>query len=282
VRIETTAADAVQWCRVDGPVLRGDGVYLRVDSGDSLGLLRAGAYEPYETALLMRLARPGSIVIDVGANVGYHTVQFARAVGPAGKVYALEPDPDNLRLLRHNVRVNAFAHVEVVPRAASDETGALRLFRSDENHGDHRVYDSGDDRFAIDIEAVAIDDLFEPDDSDLPGGARRDERPVSLVKIDVQGAEPRALRGMRRLLAAHPEAWVAAELWPAGLARAGSSADALLEQLRSLGGGLLRIDERRGRLVPLDPAWFAATVTVERGNHTNVLVPRRDWARAGR
>ncbi|MEZ5319968.1 MAG: FkbM family methyltransferase [Vicinamibacterales bacterium] len=271
MRVRTTAADAVRWHAVEGgPVLAGDGLYLRVDADDSLGLCRAGAYEPYETALLLHLVTPGTTVLDVGANVGYHTVQFARAAGPDGRVIAFEPDPGNLRLLRHNVRANAFRNVEIVPKAVSDETGRLRLFRSAENGGDHRVYDSGDDRQAIDIEAVALDDL-------LAGYAR----PISLVKLDIQGAEPRAIAGMQRLLDSHPEAWVAAELWPAGLARAGSSAGALLDRLRGLGGGLLRIDERRGRLVPLDPVWLADTVTVERGNHTNVLVPRRDWASRG-
>jgi hypothetical protein len=82
---------------------------------------------------------------------------------------------------------------------------------------------------------------------------------------------------MRQLLDRHPEAWVATELWPLGLERSGSSVGEYLDLLRSLGGALLRVDERRRCLQPLDLKWLAETVTVERGNHTNLLIPRRDW-----
>ena len=85
------------------------------------------------------------------------------------------------------------------------------------------------------------------------------------------------MAGMQRFLHAHPEAWIATELWPAGLKRGGSSLEDYVTQLRALGAALLRIDEPRRRLVPLDLDWLAKTVTLERGNHTNLLLPRRDW-----
>ena len=257
---------AATWHRGEGPVLVGPEAYLRVDDLDSLGLLEAREYEPYETGLLMALATPGSVVVDIGANIGYHTVQFARAVGPTGRVFSFEPDPDNLRVLHHNIRTNALDNVVVVPKAATSEAGTLRLFRSTENRGDHRVYDSGDGREAVVIDAVAADDVL----MNVAG-------PVSVVKLDVQGAEPAAMAGMQRFLHAHPEAWIATELWPAGLKRGGSSLEDYVTQLRALGAALLRIDEPRRRLVPLDLDWLAKTVTLERGNHTNLLLPRRDW-----
>jgi len=254
------------WRRAEGATLLGGGLYLRVDDDDSLGLLATGAYEPYETSLLLSLAAPGTTVLDVGANIGFHTVQFARAVGPTGRVISFEPDPENLRVLGHNVRANCFDHVVIVPKAAAATTAPLRLFRSSENRGDHRVYDSGDARDVIEIDAVAVDDVL----ADVEG-------PVSLIKLDIQGAEPMALRGMRQFIEKHPEAWIATELWPVGLRRSGSSLDAYLAQLRALGAALLRIDERRRCLAPLDLQWLTETVTVERGNHTNLLLPRRDW-----
>jgi FkbM family methyltransferase len=257
----------VRWRAADGALL-GDGLHLRVDERDSLGLVATGSYEPYETALLLSLITPESIVLDVGANVGYHTVQFARAVGPLGRVFAFEPDPDNLRLLAHNVRTNGFDNVTIVPKAVTSVTRSLNLFLSPDNHGDHRVYDSGDGRQAVHIDAVAIDEVM-----------REVTGPVSLIKLDIQGAEPAALRGMEWFLSQHPESWIATELWPAGLERSGSSLEAYLHQLRSLGAALLRIDERRQRIAPLDLGWLSNTVTVQRGNHTNLLLPRRDWVR---
>jgi len=183
-------------------------------------------------------------------------------------VFSFEPDPDNLRVLGHNVRTNALANVVIVPNAVAATTGPLELFLSTENRGDHRVYDSGDGRHAIRIDAVAIDDVL----ATVAG-------PVSLIKLDIQGAEPMALAGMQRFLAKHPEAWIATELWPIGLLRSGSSLEEYLAQLRALGAALLRIDERRRRLAPLDLQWLTETVTVQRGNHTNLLLPRRDWIR---
>ena len=58
---------------------------------------------------------------------------------------------------------------------------------------------------------------------------------------------------------------------------AAKDSDAYLAQLRALGRPLLRVDERRRRLTPLDEEWLAALVTVEKGNHINLLLPRRDW-----
>jgi FkbM family methyltransferase len=259
---------AASWRRVDDHVLIGGGLYLRVDDLDSLGLLKSREYEPYETALLMSLVTPGSTVVDIGANIGYHTVQFARATGPRGRVFAFEPDPDNLRILRHNVLTNRFAHVVVVPKAASDRTGTLCLFRSYENRGDHRVYDSGDGRQALAIEAVAPDDVL----GAITG-------PVSMIKLDIQGAEPRAVAGMQRFVRAHPEAGIATELWPIGLLRSGSSVGEYLDQLRALDRAVLRIDERRRRLVLLDRSWLDQYVTAEKGNHANLLLPPIDWVR---
>lgn len=254
------------WRRADTQVLIGGGLYLRVDDLDSLGLLASREYEPYETSLLMSLVTPDSTVVDIGANIGYHTVQFARATGSRGRVYAFEPDPDNLRILRHNVRTNRLDNVVVVPKAASDATGTLALYRSSENRGDHRVYDSGDGRTAVAIDAVAPDEV-------LLG----ESGPVSVIKLDIQGAESHAIAGMPRFLHDHPEAWIATELWPIGLSRSGSSVEAYLAQLRALGRPLLRVDERRRRLTLLDAEWLATHVTVEKGNHINLLLPRRDW-----
>ena len=259
---------AESWRPGEGPVLIGGGLYLRVDDLDSLQLLDTREYEPYETSLLMSLVTPGSVVLDIGANIGYHTVQFARAVGSKGRVFSFEPDPDNLRVLRHNVRTNGHDHVVIVPKAVTAVSGELTLYQSAQNRGDHRVYDSGDGRTAIQIAAVAIDDLL----AAVTG-------PVSMIKLDIQGAEAAALAGMRRFIHDHPEAWIATELWPIGLERSGSSVESYLDQLEALGAALLRVDERRQRLVPLDRGWLADTVTVERGNHTNLLLPRRDWLR---
>jgi FkbM family methyltransferase len=251
---------------LDAKTLATDGYVLRVDAGDTLGLGRSGGYEPFETRILESLIGEGSTVIDAGANAGWYTVRFARAAGPAGRVFAFEPLPRTARLLEHNLHINGIRNVTVVPQALAEASGPRRLFLSPTNQGDHRLHDAGHERETIDIEAVTLDDWL----GDHAGT-------ISLIKLDIQGAEVQALDGMRRTLARHPETWLATEFWPIGLRQAGSSAREYLDRLRALGGAIFRIDERRSDLVRLDEKWLATAVTEARGNHTNLLVVPRGW-----
>src|SRR5436190_10169916 len=68
--------------------------------------------------LIDRAAGPGAIVVDVGAHVGYNTIYASRRVGPSGRVVAIEPAADNLRILRENVAINGIANIVVEPVAA--------------------------------------------------------------------------------------------------------------------------------------------------------------------
>lgn len=252
--------------RLGGDAVLIDGHYLHLDACDSLDL-RHGAYEPYERRLLESLIAPGTTVVDVGANIGLYTLLFARAVGDQGRVYAFEPEPDNLRLLAHNLRTNGCGNVTIVPKAVAARAGTATLFLSAENRGDHRLFDPGDGRRSMPVPTVALDEWF-------AGYAD----PIALVKIDIQGAEVEALAGMGALLERHPETWIALEYWPAGLRRAGASGEALLDTLEGLDRPLFHIDEDRQALVPLDRNWLAHKVTEAKGNHTNLLVAPR-WDR---
>jgi FkbM family methyltransferase len=254
---------------LDRDVVDVDGHVLRLDGADSIGVSRPGGYEPYESALLESLVTPGSTVIDAGANLGLYTVRFARATGPAGLVVAFEPCPETAALLAHNVRVNGYAQVRVERRAVADRPGRLPLHLSTTNIGDHRLYAAEPTRETVEVEVVRIDDVVQA------RGA------LSLVKMDIQGGEPHALRGMAATLAAHPEAWIATEFWPLGLAGAGVGADAYLSQVRALGGILLHIDEARRRVQPVSDTWLLETFTVGLRNHTNLLIAPRAWRAGG-
>src|SRR5262249_36182110 len=152
-----------------------------------------GVYEPFETGLLQNQLRPGDVVVDVGANIGYYTLLFARCVGPRGRVFAFEPDQTNFDLLRRNVERNGYTNVTLVRKAVAAQSGKLRLYLCEDNKGDHRTYDSHDGRPSLEIDAVSLDDYF--------AGERGS---IALIKMDIQGAEEGALRGMRRLLADNP------------------------------------------------------------------------------
>jgi FkbM family methyltransferase len=145
-------------------------------------------YEPFETEIVKTEIRKGDIVLDIGANIGYYTLIFAKLVGPEGKVFGFEPDPDNFALLKKNVEANNYHNVVLVNKAVSSKNGKIKLYRSDDI-GDHRTYDSGDGRKFVEIEAIRLDDYFDQ------GNAR-----VDFIKMDIQGAEWEAIQGMSLLL----------------------------------------------------------------------------------
>ena len=198
--------------------------------------LRAGLiYEPFELELIARFLRPGDCAVDVGANIGLHTLAMSEACGPAGRVLALEPDPDNLRLCRRNIAINDRHNVELLPVAASDRPGTMKLFLSADNRGDHRVYDPGNSRETVEVAAVPLAKVL----------ADRRLSP-RLVKIDVQGWEPKVLSGALPALRGRLPLVLITEFWTEGLVSAGSSAKEYLSLIDELELELFQIDVWQG------------------------------------
>src|SRR3990167_1916537 len=133
---------------------------MLLDSKDSLNLSLYGIYEEYETELIQKEIQKGDVVLDIGANIGYYTLIFAKLVGENGKVFAFEPDPTNFDLLKQNVENNGYKNVVLDRKSVSDKNGRLKLFLSEDNLADHRIYDSKDGRRFVEIESVKLDDYF--------------------------------------------------------------------------------------------------------------------------
>ncbi len=151
---------------------------------------KRGFYELDLLTALRAVTPPGGAALDVGANVGNHTLYFAGVMGL--RTWAFEPMETNLALLRRLVALNDLAdRVEIVPVALSDAPGALWLEAPDpDNPGTFRAV--AEERGAR-VEAIRLDDAL-----DRFGLAPGD---VSLLKIDVEGHEERVLAGAPRLLA---------------------------------------------------------------------------------
>jgi FkbM family methyltransferase len=221
-------------------------------------------YEPFETELLLQQVRPGDVALDLGANIGLHTLLLARAVGPTGRVYAFEPDPANFALLKRNVERNGYGNVVLVNKAVSDKTGTATLFRSGDNSGDHRLAPAAEGRPELAVETVRLDDYF----------AGQDVQP-RVVKMDIQGSEASALAGMRGLLSASPGVSLFCEFWPHGLARAGASPQAFLSELQGLGFSLYHVSEPQRRTRPVEPGELLHALPQERDIFTNLLCIRQ-------
>jgi FkbM family methyltransferase len=145
-----------------------------------------GRYEEHLAELFGHLVRPGDRCVDVGANVGVHTVRLARLAGRDGEVIAIEPDPDVAQRARRNIALNGLSNVRVSNAAASELAGEMRLYRpgpQDTNRARaslmHHPYLTGP---TTTVPVVTIDDVC--------AGA-----PVALIKIDVEGHEAAVVRG---------------------------------------------------------------------------------------
>jgi FkbM family methyltransferase len=167
-----------------------------------------GRTAPAETAVVRAGLSPGGTFVDVGANWGYFTLVAAHAVGPGGRVVALEPDPRVHAELRANVARNGIRTVTVLPVAASDRAGEAVLAgyaEADRNRGvSSLVAAPAGEAAAFPVRTAPLDDVLDG----LGIG------PVDLVKIDVEGAEELVLRGMARGMAEGRYRRILVELHP--------------------------------------------------------------------
>ena len=189
------------------------------------GALHFGVYEKAETHFFQSACRDGMTFLDVGANLGYYTALAARAVGPNGRVLAVEPDPDSFGYLEQTIAANAVGNVEAFPVAASDAPAILPLYISTDNRGDNRLYSSDGERPQVEVKARPLDALLRDNKIDT----------VDLIKIDVQGYEPKVIAGLRETITASPNLTLLTEFWPQGIDEAGEDANEFLQTLRELG-----------------------------------------------
>jgi FkbM family methyltransferase len=190
--------------------------------------------------LLAEAIPSGGVVVEGGAHLGFVTVHEARAVGSNGRVVVFEPNGSVLGVLRENLLANGVQdRVEIVPKALGDSPGSARFFvRGDESS----LYEPSGEADLVEIEVVRADDLV--------------EGPVDVVKLDVEGGELAALRGMERFMTAErPPRALFLECNPILLERAGSSTDELLAWLREHAYQVEWIDEVNGRTVSIAEPW---------------------------
>jgi FkbM family methyltransferase len=158
------------------------------------------AWEPELTAALERVTRPGSVCVDLGAHVGYFTLLMARLSGPHGTVTAFEASADNATLVERSVRLNGLEDRVTVEHAAVTDgeqaevalyagaSGGSMEWTTDAAFAARGAGEAADVESAARVPAVALDSYFAPG------------TPLDVVKMDIEGGEAGAVRGMTRLL----------------------------------------------------------------------------------
>lgn len=166
------------------------------------------SWEPETTNLIKATLREGEVAVDVGASIGPITLQFARQVGPLGKVYSFEPTKRCFKYLEKNVALNDFSdRVELFNLGAWDKTEMVGVPRCDAN--------------PTLFPCVSIDEFLEG----------RGVLKVDYLKMDIDGSEPWALRGLVRTFERNPQMRIICEYYPKYIRDAGGDPQEVVDIL---------------------------------------------------
>ena len=193
---------------------------------DAFRLSIYGIHGAHDFKIIKNNVKDGDNVIDLGANIGYFTLILAKLVGPTGKVFAFEPDPRNLALLKKNVEYNNYKNVIIVPKAVSNVNDKCTLYTGQKTFGQNKIYKPKKTKtqkfIPIDSETVRLDDFFKTN-------GLLDK--ISFIKMDVEGAEFLALSGMKEILKLNKNIKIFTEAEISYLEDAGSSYDQFIDLL---------------------------------------------------
>lgn len=193
--LTTTAPDGACLVEICGGRLRGTKMHIDLACEKYYWL---GTHEEPVQSMLAASVRPGCVAYDIGAHAGFFSLLMSRLAGPAGRVIAFDPVPENVARLRANADANDLANIEAYTLAISDRAGEAQ-FSMHASSLEGALSDSAADTTGATttVRTITIDELV------------RDGMPApDLMKIDVEGAEGAVLRGARRTVGVHMPAIV--------------------------------------------------------------------------
>lgn len=189
-------------------------------------LIESGDLERGTRLLIQRLLKPGDLFVDVGANLGLHTIAAARAMQGKGKIVAFEPFPVSARLLALSVLINGFTDIVDVHQVAVSTASGTRPLYLGRVSGQHSLFPrlgSGVEQQYVQVPLSRIDDVI--------NGSER----VALIKIDVEGAELEVLETAKSTIRHNPDIAMIVEFGPSHLRATGHDAIDWLASFTSLG-----------------------------------------------
>jgi FkbM family methyltransferase len=215
------------------------GMTLRMPPGyRDARTVTVGLFQRDEARLFERLAQPGMAVVDVGAYIGYFTLLASHLVGPSGRVFAFEPEEDAYQYVLRNVATNACRNVVTTKKAVSDVSSSVMLIRDPLGPESFLTNDSIPGEGAA-VATISLDSFFEAERWPT----------IDLVKMNIEGWEIYALKGMRELSRRNPELKLIMEFNPMAMARGGVSRQALTRTLRELGFRNGQVVERGMKMI---------------------------------
>lgn len=231
--------------------------------------------EMITTQVFEKYLKPKMTVLDLGANVGFYTLLARSRVGPKGKVFTFEPSPQNANLIRKSLEKNFFDNVIVVEAAVADIVGRAPLYLAPDYISEHSLLDyySSDPNVSqnkIDVKLITIDNYLEENAADMK---------VSFIKMDIEGSETRALKGMKMTLNENEHLILITEFWPNGFYLAKSTPKKYLESLKKFGFKIFHIDEFEKKVYPVTVKTMIGIAKFRIKNHVekNKEAKYEDW-----
>ena len=232
-------------------------------------LIEAGELELGTCLLIQRLLRPDDVFVDVGSNLGMHTLAAARAMKGRGKIIAFEPFEPTKRLLEKTVWMNGFSDMTEVHQAVvSNIPGCQKLFL-DVTNGQHSLFDmdtpAGFSSTTVSVPIVRLDGVIHPGQK------------VDLLKINAEGAELEVLNSGMSLVVDNSDIALVVEFCPSRFQRSGHTTEQWLETFTKLGLLYRVIHSKTGLLEDWSPE------QLENAESINLFFARENsnaWQRA--
>ena len=237
-----------------------NGYIIFLDPNDSLRISINRSYEKFPLEIARKEIKKGDVVLDLGANIGYHTINFSRMVGENGKIFSFEPEPNNFELLKKNVEVNNCKNVTLVKKAVSNKNGRSRLYLSEENTADNRTFNSGDDRKFIEIDEIKLDDYF-----------KNFGKKINFIKMNIQGSEIAAIEGMKNIITKQKQLKILFEFTPYLHKLFGTEPRELLELFGDLNFKLYSLDRKKRSIHPSNIIDLLTKYTPKKENTAHLL-----------
>jgi len=203
------------------------------DRGISRELALYGVHEKASTEQIKKLLAPGMKIVEIGANIGYYLLMEAKLIGKEGYIYAFEPSPYNLNLLRRNINLNNYHNVEIHQKAVGSQNKKAKFYIANRSNlsgfikRENMKYmyrNDGDDIIKVDV--IKLDNFLK-------------EKKIDLIRMDIEGFEKEALKGMETVLSGkNPPRYFFIEVH-----------SKLLHKKNSSGGEIVKYMERFGYLV---------------------------------
>lgn len=217
-------------------------------------LIDTGDLERGTRQLIQRFLQPNDVFIDVGANLGLHTLAAGRAMNGYGKIIAFEPFEATKQLLEKSIWLNGFsALTQIYQVAVSSYAGDQALFLG-LTSGHHSLFEldeaSALAQQSVSVQTVRLDDV-------IPANQQ-----VSLLKIDVEGAELDVLNGAQALMKNNPDIALIVEFGPSHLRRVGHSVEQWFSTFSCFGLTYRVINENTGRLEDYSQEQLQAVTSV--------------------